>query len=212
MIGFNRRFDPTFADLHDRVAAGQIGQLWQLSVYARDPEPPPLTYLPTSGGIFRDMSIHDFDLARWLVGDIDSVAAVGQDTDVNLSQAGDLGAAVIMLTARGGAVAAVFSSRHCAYGYDQRLEAFGSLGMLQARNERPTAVARFTANTTSALGRLKDHYTQRFAQAYRRELDAFVASLETGTPLTPNLADGVAALEIADAAAHSAATAAVVRL
>ncbi|MDR2374047.1 MAG: inositol 2-dehydrogenase [Bifidobacteriaceae bacterium] len=212
MIGFNRRFDPTYSELRERAAKGEVGAIQQVAIYARDPEPPPLAYIPTSGGIFRDMSIHDFDVARWLVGPIESVHAIAQDTDPGLRQAGDFGAAVITLRARNGAAVTIASSRSCAYGYDQRLEVFGAKGMLQAGNELPTQVASFTATTTSALGRLKDHYMQRFAAAYQRELDSFVTSLETGATLAPGLEDGIGALEIAEAAARSAATGAVVAL
>ncbi|MDR1151661.1 MAG: Gfo/Idh/MocA family oxidoreductase [Bifidobacteriaceae bacterium] len=212
MIGFNRRFDPTFAELQARVADGEIGQIVQATITARDPEPPPLAYVPTSGGIFRDMTIHDFDVARWLAGPIESVYAIGQDTDEPLRQAGDLGAASVLLRAVSGAAITVFSSRSCAFGYDQRVEVFGTGGMLQARNERPTRVASYKPTTTATLGRLKDHYAQRFAEAYRRELAAFLTAVTSGAPLTPGLAEGVAALEIADAAAHSAATGTVVRL
>jgi myo-inositol 2-dehydrogenase/D-chiro-inositol 1-dehydrogenase len=212
MIGFNRRFDPTFAELQARVADGEIGQVIQATITARDPEPPPLAYVPTSGGIFRDMSIHDFDVARWLAGPIESVYAIGQDTDEGLREAGDLGAATVLLRAASGATVTVFSSRSCAFGYDQRVEVFGTDGMLQARNERPTRVAGYKPTTTATLGRLKDHYIQRFAQAYQRELAAFIVGVQSGGPLAPGLAQGVAALEIADAAARSAATGTVVRL
>ncbi|MDR2453427.1 MAG: Gfo/Idh/MocA family oxidoreductase [Bifidobacteriaceae bacterium] len=212
MIGFNRRFDPTYAGLRARVAGGEVGQIQQVAIYARDPEPPPLAYVPTSGGIFRDMSIHDFDMARWLVGDIETVYAVAQDTDPDLRQAGDFGAAVILLQARCGAAVTVASSRWCAYGYDQRVEVFGSQGMLQALNQHPTQIAAFTSGATSALGRLKDHYMQRFAEAYRRELDAFLDAAAAGGPLQPGLEEGVAALEVSDAAARSAASGAPVRL
>jgi myo-inositol 2-dehydrogenase/D-chiro-inositol 1-dehydrogenase len=206
MIGFNRRFDPTYAELRERVAAGEVGQVLQVAVYARDPAPPPLAYVPTSGGIFRDMSIHDFDLARWLTGEIESVYAVAQDTDAGLRAAGDFGAAVILLRARDGAVVTVASSRSCVFGYDQRVEVFGQAGMLQAWNQHPTQVAAFSGTTTSALGRVKEHYWERFAAAYRRELDSFIDGVESGGQLSPSLDDGVAALEISEAAARSAAS------
>jgi myo-inositol 2-dehydrogenase/D-chiro-inositol 1-dehydrogenase len=212
MIGFNRRFDPTFAEVIDRAAAGEVGPVWQVSIYARDPEPPPLAYIPGSGGLFCDMSIHDFDLARALVGEIAAVHAIGQDTDPGVKKACDAGAGVTLLHARSGAVAAVFNSRTCAFGYDQRLEVFGETGMLQARTQTPTSVAASGAARTEALGRIQDHYTRRFAASYRLEVEAFAAAAEAGSPLTPSVADGVAALAIAAAAAESASTGQTVTL
>ena len=204
MIGFNRRFDPTFAEIHQRVSAGEIGQLEQLVVTSRDPEPPNLAYIAGSGGLFRDMTIHDFDMARFFLGPIAEVRAVGQNIiDPAIREAGDIDSAIVVLTATSGAVGVITNSRRCAYGYDQRLEAFGATGLLQARNQHATSVAASNQTTTGAAGRVQDFFLQRYADAYRLELDAFIDTITSGKAPSPDLADGVAALVLADAALQS---------
>ena len=206
MIGFNRRFDPTFAEVHARVLAGEIGALEQLTVISRDPAAPPASYIAGSGGIFRDMTIHDFDTARFFLGDIVSVSAVGQHLDAGIEAAGDFDAAVVTLTAASGAVATIINSRHCASGYDQRLEAFGPRGTLEAVNHLATSV-RFSGGThTSADGPYLDFFLQRYADAYRLELSHFIDSVVSGVAPSPSIDDGRAALVLADAATRSALT------
>ncbi|QDB79670.1 inositol 2-dehydrogenase [Georgenia wutianyii] len=206
MVGFNRRFDPTFAEVHARVAAGEIGPLEQLTIISRDPAPPPVGYLAQSGGIFRDMTIHDLDTARFFLGEIVEVHAVGQRLDPVVVAAGDLDGAVTTLVAASGAVATIVNSRHCATGYDQRLEAFGPRGTLEALNHTATAVRSSTATTSGAAGRYLDFFLQRYAEAYTRELDHFVDAVREGRAPSPSLADGRAALVLADAATRSATT------
>jgi len=206
MIGFNRRFDPTFAEIHGRVSAGEIGPLEQLTIISRDPAAPPVEYLAQSGGIFRDMTIHDFDTARFFLGEIAEVRAVGQQLDPAFATVGDFDAAVTTLLAHSGAVATIVNSRHCATGYDQRLEAFGPLGALEAVNHTATAVRSSTATTSAASGPYLDFFLQRYAAAYTRELEHFIASIREGTAPSPSLADGRAALVLADAATRSATT------
>lgn len=206
MVGFNRRFDPTFAEIHARVAAGEIGPLEQLTIISRDPVAPPVGYLAQSGGIFRDMTIHDLDTARFFLGEIVEVRAVGQQLAPDYAGSGDFDGAVTTLVAASGAVATVVNSRHCATGYDQRLEAFGPLGSLEAVNHTATAVRSSTATTSGAAGPYLDFFLQRYAEAYALELDHFVTALEAGTAPSPTLADGRAALVLADAATHSATT------
>ena len=142
MLGFNRRFDPSFADIRARVQAGEIGTLEQLTIISRDPAPPPAGYVTTSGGLFRDMTIHDFDMARFFLGDVVEVGATGSNlVSSEIAEAGDIDGAVVVLRGAGGALCSITNSRRCAFGYDQRLEAFGERGMLErgqpAADQRP---------------------------------------------------------------------------
>ena len=204
MIGFNRRFDPSFAEVHSRVANGEIGNLEQLTIISRDPSAPPPSYVASSGGIFRDMTIHDFDMARFFLGTVTEVRTVGQNLiDPGIKEAGDNDSAVVVLTGSTGAVATILNSRRCAYGYDQRLEAFGSLGMLEARNHHATSVAASTSTLTGATGRVQDFFLQRYQEAYRLELDAFWNTVVNGELPSPSLRDGCEALYIAEAAQQS---------
>jgi len=213
MIGFNRRFDPTFAEVHARVAAGEIGALEQLTIISRDPAAPSPAYVATSGGMFTDMTIHDLDMARFFLGPIVAVQAVRQNVvDPGIKDAGDIDAAVVTLQAASGAVGVILNDRRCAYGYDQRLEAFGADGMLQARNQHATSVAASTATRTGAANRVQDFFLQRYADAYRAELDAFVRAVAAGEPLSPSLADGCAALVLADAALQASRSGATVHI
>ena len=141
MIGFNRRFDPSFRALRDRLAAGEIGAIEQVVITSRDPAPPPAQYIAGSGGLFRDMTIHDFDMARFLAGDIVEVQAMGANlVDAAIQTQGDIDAAMLVLRAASGALVHINNSRRCAYGYDQRIEVFGAAGMLQAHNRHLTTV------------------------------------------------------------------------
>ena len=205
MIGFNRRFDPTFAEVHARVQRGEIGALEQLTIISRDPSAPSASYLAGSGGIFRDMTIHDFDTARFFLGDIVAVSAVGQHLDPAIEAAGDFDAAVVTLTAASGAVATIINSRHCASGYDQRLEAFGPRGALEAVNHLATSVRYSGASQTAAEGPFLGSFRQRYADAYRLEMSHFIDAVTTGVAPSPSIFDGRAALVLADAAAVSAA-------
>lgn len=204
MVGFNRRFDPGFAEIRRRVAAGEIGPLEQLTIVSRDPAPPPPAYIAQSGGIFRDMTIHDFDMVRFMIGEIAEVFTVGQRLDARIAEAGDFDAAVVSLRAESGAVATVINSRHCATGYDQRLEAFGPGGSLVAENHTATSV-RFNGSASSgAAGPYLDFFLQRYTDAYRLELAHFVESVVSGAAPSPGLVDGREALVLADAATTSA--------
>ena len=212
MIGFNRRFDPGFAEIRARAAAGEIGAVEQVTIISRDPAAPPASYVAQSGGIFRDMTIHDFDMARFLLGDIVEVSAVGQHLDPEIEAAGDFDAAVITLLAASGAVATIINNRHCASGYDQRLEVSGASGMLEAANHRPTLVRYSGATYTEAAAPYLNFFLERYTAAYAAELAAFVAAVQSGDPVTPNVLDGRAALALADAATHSARTGERVRI
>lgn len=212
MVGFNRRFDPGFAEVKRRIDAGEIGPLEQLTIISRDPAAPPPAYLAGSGGIFRDMTIHDLDMARYLMGEVVAVSAVGQQLDPAIAAVGDLDAAVLTLTGASGAVATIINSRHCASGYDQRLEAFGPLGSLEARNHTATSVRFNGAEVSDAAGPYLAFFLERYAVAYRAELDHFIAAIRRGVAPSPSLVDGREALVLADAATVSAQTGAQVRL
>ncbi len=213
MIGFNRRFDPSFAVIRARIAAGEIGTLEQVTITSRDPAPPPLAYVKSSGGLFRDMTIHDFDMARFLVGDIAEVQAFGANlVDPAIAAAGDYDAAMVVLRAASGALVHISNSRRASYGYDQRVEAFGSLGMLQAGNQRATTVEAWNAAGTQTREPVLNFFIERYQAAYAAEIDHFVTCVETGVRPLASFADGLAALALADAALESAATGRVVRL
>ena len=212
MFGFNRRFDPSFAAMRAAVEASRIGALEQLTIISRDPSAPPIEYVTVSGGIFRDMTIHDFDTARFFLGDITEVHAVGQNLDPAIEEAGDYDAAVVTLRAASGAVATIINNRHCASGYDQRLEASGHDGALLAENIRPTTVRLSNAEVTDAQEPYLDFFLERYADAYRLELSAFIEAVEAGTTPPTGIADAVEALRLAEAATTSARTGEVVRL
>lgn len=213
MIGFNRRFDPSFQALRDRLHAGEIGRLEQVVITSRDPRPPPASYVGQSGGLFRDMTIHDFDMARYLAGDIAEVFAAGANLiDDAIGRAGDIDAAMVVLRAASGALVHINNSRRCAYGYDQRIEVFGAAGMLQAGNRQATTVTAWTAAATSAADPVQDFFIARYAEAYRAEIDHFIACIEQHSPPRASFADGRAALLLADAALESARSGRVVRL
>lgn len=211
MLGFNRRFDPSFAEVRARVDAGEIGQLEQLSIISRDPAAPPAAYVAVSGGLFRDMMIHDFDMARFFLGDVVAVSAQGANLiSDEIAEAGDIDGAVVTLKSADGRLATITNSRRCAYGYDQRLEAFGELGALAAANQRATSVSFSGASYTAAEGPVHEFFLDRYTPAYRAELDAFITMTETGTAPSPGFDDGRAALLLANAAEESLRTGRVV--
>lgn len=204
MVGFNRRFDPSFAEIHARVRQGEIGPLEQLTIISRDPAPPSPEYVAVSGGIFRDMTIHDLDTARYFLGEIVEVSAVGQR--LSPAYAEDFDGAVTTLVAASGAVATIVNSRHCAAGYDQRLEAFGPLGSLEALNHTAGSVRHSAATHSGAAAPYLGFFLDRYATAYREELSHFVDAVRTGRAPSPTIEDGRAALVLADAATRSATT------
>lgn len=206
MFGFNRRFDPSFSAVRQAVNDGKIGELEQLTIISRDPAAPPVEYVKVSGGIFRDMTIHDFDTARFFLGDITEVYAAGQNLDPAIKETGDFDAAVVTLKASSGAVATIINNRHCSSGYDQRLEASGRDGTLFAENIRSTTVRLSNAEVTDAQVPYLDFFLERYADAYRLELSAFIEAVEAGTPTPTTIDDAVQALRLAEAATESART------
>lgn len=210
MMGFNRRFDPTLGGAKAIADSGKIGTVEQVAIISRDPAAPPKSYIAVSGGIFKDMTIHDFDFARFVLGDIKTVSALGQNLDPELADTGDFDGAVIVMTNACGKVVTITNSRHCATGYDQRLEIFGTEGMACADNVHVNATRTSTADLADAKTPYLDFFLERYAQAYAAELAAFVAAIAGEGQFSPSLDDGAAALVLAEAAAESARTGEVV--
>lgn len=203
MIGFQRRFDPTFAALKRRLDAGEIGAPEVVVLTSRDPAPPPLEYLRQSGGVFKDMLIHDFDVCRWLLDDeIVEIYATGACLSANAEQAGDLDTAAVTLRSRRGRLCTINTSRHAAYGYDQRIEVLGAGGMLQAGNVRPTEV---TASLAGAVTTdvPEPFFLERYRRAYAVEMAHFAAVVAGNVRAAPSLDDGMKALELAELATRS---------
>jgi len=213
MIGFNRRFDPNFAALKARLDQGAIGALEMVTIISRDPGPPPVSYIERSGGLYRDMMIHDLDMARFLLGEEPvEVHAVGSVlVDPAIGKAGDVDTAMVMLKTRSGKLCQISCSRRATYGYDQRIEVHGATGMLRAGNVHASTVevankAGFTADP--AL----NFFLERYAGAYRAELIAFIAAVEGGKKPSPSGEDGLMAQKLADAATQSNQTGQSVKL
>ncbi|WP_420010560.1 inositol 2-dehydrogenase [Tateyamaria sp.] len=207
LTAFNRRFDPNFASLQARLAEGEIGTVELVTILSRDPAPPPVSYIERSGGIFRDMMIHDFDMARFLLGeDPVQVFAVGSAlVDPAIGAVGDVDTAAVTLSTASGAICQITNSRRATYGYDQRVEVHGSGGMLRAGNmmEHTVEVANAAGFRTAPT---QHFFLERYAQAYRIELAQFAQTIAKGTAMTPGIVDGLKAQMLADAAAQSLET------
>ena len=204
-LGFNRRFDPNHAAARARVWAGEIGALEQLIIVSRDPAAPPADYIGVSGGIFRDMTIHDLDMARFFAPDIVSVSATGTRTfDAGAREHGDFDTAVTTLTTGSGAIITIVNSRHSAAGYDQRIEAFGAGGMLQVGNVQTNTVRLSNGAGVETAPAYPEFFLERYAEAYRAELAEFVRLVRGEASTSPTFEDGRAALILADAAQRSA--------
>ena len=210
---FNRRFDPSFAALQSRLAAGEIGTPEIVVITSRDPSPPPMSYIAQSGGMIRDMMIHDLDMARFLLGEepVEVFATGSCVVDPEIGAAGDIDTAVATLKTASGKICVINNSRRATYGYDQRIEVHGANGMLKAANKLENLVeVAGTDGFTSAPN--KHFFLERYADAYRAEMVAFIAALDAGSSPTPGIKDGVAAQRLADAAAKSIETGQPVRL
>jgi myo-inositol 2-dehydrogenase/D-chiro-inositol 1-dehydrogenase len=212
LLGFNRRFDPHFQALKARLDSGALGQLETLNITSHDPAPPPIAYIKVSGGLFRDMAIHDFDTARWLLGEppIEVFAAASCLVDPAIAEAGDVDTARIVLRTASGKLCLISNSRRSGYGYDQRIEAFGSGGMARAGNVLESTVETWT-EVGAAADRLQNFFLDRYATAYRAEMTHFAEVLAGAEPRV-GLDEGLAALALAEAAGESARTGTPVRL
>ena len=204
MIGFQRRYDPTFASLKSRIDDGEIGTPEMLVVTSRDPGAPPVDYIKRSGGIFKDMLIHDFDIFRWILGDeAASVYATGSClTDPAIEGAGDIDATAVTIRTRHGRLAQINTIRRAAYGYDQRFEVIGSKGMLQAGNHRPTEVMLWSSGAITA-DKPEHFFLERYRAAYASEMAHFFEVLAGRARPRTSIDDGVAALALAEAATTS---------
>jgi len=206
MIGFNRRFDPNFDTLKSAFDDGEIGKGELLSITSFDPGPPPLDYIKVSGGLFRDMAIHDFDMACWLFGAVpQTVSATGSClVETEIGAAGDIDTAVITLRFADGRIATIRNSRRAAYGYDQRLELLGENGLLSAENVLENTV---TKSTVEGVVSAKPEYffLERYMRSYGIGWGRFVDAVLDGNPVPVSVADGVNALAIAEAAVLSLA-------
>jgi myo-inositol 2-dehydrogenase/D-chiro-inositol 1-dehydrogenase len=206
MVGFNRRFDPHFMAVKEAVAGGAVGKIEQIQITSRDPGPPPYEYVARSGGIFRDMTIHDFDMARFLLGaEPLAVTALGSVlVDREIGKHGDFDTATVVLTTRSGQQCVITNSRRATYGYDQRIEVLGAKGMIAAENLRPIATEIATAKGFTRPP-LHDFFMTRYVAAYANEIAAFITALKNNTPARPDGNDGLAALLLAEAALRSVA-------
>ena len=205
LMGFNRRFDPSFAALRRGIDAGAIGTVELVQITSRDPGPPPLDYVRVSGGLFRDMMIHDLDMARFLLGEepIEVFATASCLVDMRIGQAGDVDTAMVTLRTASGRLCQISNSRRAVYGYDQRIEVLGARGMLEAGNQRGTTVVASTADGVTADKPLH-FFLERYADAYRAELRHFLeVCAGTAEPLV-GIEDGRRALQLAEAANESA--------
>ena len=203
-VGFNRRFDANYRRVRQAVERREIGRPELLHIISRDPAPPPLDYITASGGLFLDMTIHDFDMARFLLGsEVEEVyATAAVMTDPAIGAAGDLDTAVVLLTFAGGAIGTIDNSRRAVYGYDQRVEVFGSQGMIATRNDYPnTAVVSDGQAVRRDLPR--NFFLDRYVDRYVAEMQAFVDAVLDGRPTPVDGRDGRAALALGLAARRS---------
>ena len=204
MVGFNRRFDPNFALIKEGLAAGEIGKAELLSITSFDPAPPPVSYIKVSGGLFRDMMIHDFDMANFIMGEAPvSISATGSCVvDPEIGAAGDIDTAIVTLTYADGKLAVIKNSRRAGYGYDQRLEVLGADGLLQANNMLESSVVKSTIDGVVSA-KPTYFFLERYMPAYRAEWAAFVEAMQANNPMPVTLEDGVQALAMAEAAKQS---------
>ena len=206
-VGFNRRFDPSFAALHARIAQGEIGNVEQVIISSRDPGLPAISYLKSSGGQFRDMTIHDFDMARWLLGEepIEVFAYGSCLVDPAVGKVGDTDSAMILMKTASGKLAHINNSRRASYGYDQRLEVHGATGRLLAGNRVATTVELANASAVTSEKPLY-FFLERYADAYRAELATFVDCVVNKKPMPVTAHDGRQAIVLAEAAVKSLKT------
>ncbi len=212
-VGFNRRFDHNFEAVRDAIASGKIGHLDVLKICSRDPGAPPVEYIKVSGGIFLDMTIHDFDMVRFLSGDeVESVYAVGGVTvDKAIGEAGDIDTAIITMKLKGGTLAVIDNCRRATYGYDQRAEAFGAFGQVAIANDCKSSAVISDANGVTAEKPLY-FFLERYMQAYVKEITEFVDCIVNDKPVSVGIEDGLQAVAIGIAAKKSLETGMPVKL
>ena len=204
MIGFNRRFDHNFKRIHDAVVSGQIGAPQIIKITSRDPSPPPIEYIKISGGLLIDMTIHDWDMARFQAGsEVEEVYATGGVLiNPEIGKVGDIDTAVAILKFKNGVLGIIDNSRQAIYGYDQRVEVFGSKGCAIAGNDTPNTVRIFTAENTS-MDKIPFFFLERYMDSYKKELQAFFDCLRNNQDPTPSGEDGLQDVLVAIAAKKS---------
>ena len=203
-VGFNRRFDASFMRVREAITSGKIGEPHIMRITSRDPAPPPIAYIKVSGGIFLDMTIHDFDMARYLIGDeVEKIYATGGvRVDPQIGAAGDIDTAVITLQFQNGVIATIDNSREAVYGYDQRVEVFGSKGMVTAANPLTDTVT-FSGSEETRAALPPYFFLERYKAAYLSELQAFFACIQEDTPPPVTGKDGRAPVVMGLAALKS---------
>ena len=205
-IGFNRRYDPAHNSLNHNLLKGKIGKLEKIIITSRDPQPPPINYLKTSGGIFKDMMIHDFDLARFYAGndEFESIFATGQRfLDRKLKKINDLELATVVMKTKKGVQCVITNSRHCSFGYDQRIELFGSKGMMISDNQRDLETVLYSKNSTDNKTQLKNFFIERYSEAYKIQLNDLVEICKKHSKPLTNFEDGRKSLILAEIANKS---------
>jgi myo-inositol 2-dehydrogenase/D-chiro-inositol 1-dehydrogenase len=213
MVGFNRRFDPHFRAVRAEIDKGTIGEVEMVVITSRDPGAPPVDYIKRSGGIFRDMTIHDFDMARFLLGEEISevVATAAVLVDPAIGKAGDFDSVQVLLKTASGKQAMISNSRRATYGYDQRIEVHGSKGAVSAENQRPVSIEVATGAGYTRPP-LHDFFMTRYTEAYAAEIATFIAAMAGTGKAEPTGEDGLIALALADAAVKSVAEGRVVKM
>ncbi len=213
MIGFHRRYDPNYSVLEKRLRSGEIGEVEIVTIACRDPSAPPVSYIERSGGLFRDMMIHDFDMARFLLGEDPVIvhALGGVLTDPAIGAAGDVDTAAVHMQTASGKICVITNSRRATYGHDQRIEVHGSKGLLRAGNIHLTTVEK-ADETGWAQDQIPFSFIERYADAYRIEIGAFLTFLATGEKPTASGYDGLMAQKLAEAATESKRTGQAVRI
>lgn len=204
MIGFNQRFDYNFAKVKTNISEGKIGTLRGLHIISRDPAPPPISYIKKSGGLFKDMTIHDFDMARFIMGcEVEEVFAYGTClVDPAIGEAGDIDSAKVMLKFENGAIGTIENSRHASYGYDQRIEVFGSKGAIKVENPLKSNIS-IASESGTETDRHLNFFMDRYETSYLEEIRSFVEALKANAPMPVTGDDGLKAMIIAEAANKS---------
>ena len=208
-LGFNRRYDPAHNSLNHNLLKGRIGKLEKIIITSRDPEPPPINYLKTSGGIFKDMMIHDFDLARYYTGsdEFNSLFATGESfKDKKFKKIKDLELATVVMKTKKGVLCMITNSRHCSFGYDQRIELFGSKGMIISDNQRDQETVFYSKNSTNNKSTFKNFFIERYSEAYKIQLNDLAKLSKKNIKPLANFEDGRLSLILAETAAKSLKT------
>ena len=204
MVGFNKRFDPEFMQAKRYLGEGKIGSLQLVQIRSLDPAPPPLSYLRSSGGLYMDMTIHDFDMARFMVGaEVESVYASGHAlSDPEIASVGDINVSQCILNFENGVIVSILNKRLSGYGYDQRLELWGTEGTLQVQNPPRAQIEYWVGEEKRAAGS-KDFFLERYMKAYEIEIQAFILSLTENSPAPVGIRDAIMATAIAHTAKKS---------